>query len=216
MRHPLPLHASRPLRGLYAVTSEAICASGDRLVAAVDEALAGGARLVQYRDKWSPPAQRRRNAHALRGLCHAHEALLIINDDPALAEAVDADGVHLGAADPPIAAARALLGPSAIIGVTCASSLARARAAAAAGASYVAFGRFYPSRTKPDAPAASLAILQEARAALDLPICAIGGLTPANAASVIDAGADLVAAVEGLFGARDIEAAAREYCRLFG
>lgn len=215
MRHPLPRNHGERLRGLYAITSQAICTSDDRLVAAVADALSGGARLVQYRDKWNPPDQRRRNAHALRGLCHAQGALLIINDDPELAEAVEADGVHLGAADPPIAAARARLGPDAIIGVTCSGSLARAEAAAAAGASYVAFGRFYPSRTKPNAPPAPLSILAEARTALALPVCAIGGLTPANAASVIAAGADLVAAVEGLFGAADIEAVAREYSRLF-
>lgn len=216
MRHVAPALDARGLRGLYAITSEAVCRSPDRLVAAAAEALAGGARLLQYRDKWNDPATRLRNAHALRGLCHQQQALLIVNDDPLLAEASDADGVHLGASDAPLAAARARLGPDAIIGVSCANSLERARAAAAAGASYVAFGRFFDSRTKPDAPPATLETLRQARAELSLPICVIGGITPANAAPLLAAGADMVAAVEGVFGAADVAAAAAEYSRLFG
>ncbi|HEY0915967.1 MAG TPA: thiamine phosphate synthase [Solimonas sp.] len=214
MKHLPPLSA--PLRGLYAITSEAICRSPDRLVASAAEALAGGARLLQYRDKWHDAATRERNAHALRGLCHEFGALFIVNDDPALAEAVDADGVHVGAADAPLAEARRRLGPRAIIGVSCSNSLDRARAAAAAGANYVAFGRFFESGTKPDAPQADLALLQAARAAVGLPICVIGGLLPSNTGPLIAAGADMAAAVEGVFGAPDVEAAAREYSRLFG
>ncbi len=214
MKHLPPLSA--PLRGLYAITSEAICRSPDRLVASAAEALAGGARLLQYRDKWHDDATRERNAHALRGLCHEFGALFIVNDDPALAEAVDADGVHVGAADAPLAEARRRLGPRAIIGVSCSNSLDRARAAAAAGANYVAFGRFFESGTKPDAPQADLALLQAARAAVGLPICVIGGLLPSNTGPLIAAGADMAAAVEGVFGAPDVEAAAREYSRLFG
>lgn len=215
MRHVAP-STGTGLRGLYAITSETVCRSPGRLVAAVAEALGGGARLIQYRDKWNDAATRERNAHALRGLCHQLQALLIINDDPQLADAVDADGVHLGAADAPLAAARALLGADAIIGVSCSNSLERAHAAQAAGANYVAFGRFFASRTKPDAPAAEPALLLRARSELQLPICVIGGITPANAPPLLAAGADLVAAVEGVFGAADIEAAAREYSRLFG
>ncbi|AXQ31823.1 thiamine phosphate synthase [Solimonas sp. K1W22B-7] len=208
--------AGATLRGLYAITSESVCRSPDRLVAAAAEALAGGARLIQYRDKWNHGAVRERNAHALRGLCHEFQALMIVNDDPVLAEAVDADGVHLGAADAPLAEARRRLGPRAIIGVSCANSLERARAAQAAGASYVAFGRFFDSGTKPDAPQADLALLQAARAEIRLPICVIGGLLPSNAGPLVAAGADMAAAIEGVFGAPDIEAAAREYSRLFG
>ena len=214
MKHLPPLSA--PLRGLYAITSEAICRSPDRLVASAAEALAGGARLLQYRDKWHDAATRERNAHALRGLCHEFGALFIVNDDPALAEAVDADGVHVGAADAPLAEARRRLGPRAIIGVSCSNSLERARAAAAAGANYVAFGRFFESGTKPDAPQADLALLRAARAEIGLPICVIGGLLPSNTAPLIAAGADMAAAVEGVFGNPDVEASAREYSRLFG
>lgn len=203
------------LRGLYAVTSEAICRSPDQLVAAAEEALAGGARLLQYRDKWNPRDQRERNAHALLGLCHAHAVPLIINDDPQLAADVGADGVHVGASDAPLARARELLGAAAIIGVSCSASLERALAAEAGGASYVAFGRLFESRTKPDAPPAPLALLGEARRQLRIPVCAIGGITPALAPQAILAGAELIAAVDGLFGAASIEGAAREYSRLF-
>lgn len=209
--HP---HRSR-LRGLYAITAQAQCASTPELIAAVEDALQGGARLIQYRDKWNDAATRERNAHALLGLCHAHDALLLINDDVALAERSGADGVHLGAADAPLAEARARLGAEAVIGVTCSNSLERALTAQSGGASYVAFGRFFASRTKPDAPAAPLELLTQARAQIHLPLCVIGGLTPDNAASLIAQGADMVAAVEGVFGTSNIEAAARAYSRLF-
>lgn len=208
---------SRPatgLRGLYAITSEDICRAPGRLLAAVEEALAGGARLIQYRDKNSTPEVRLRQAHALRGLCHVHQALLIINDDPALAKAVNADGVHLGQSDTALAAARQQLGAEAIIGVSCGNSLERARAAVAGGADYVAFGRFFVSRTKPDAPPADLETLRQASAQLQLPICAIGGITPENAPLLLAAGADLIAVVDGVFGAADIRAAVQAYTPL--
>jgi thiamine-phosphate pyrophosphorylase len=140
---------------------------------------------------------------------------LIVNDDAQLAAAAGAAGVHLGSSDTPLAQARALLGGDALIGVTCGNSLDRARDAERAGAGYVSFGRFFESRTKPEAPPAELPLLGQARAALTLPICAIGGLTPDNAAPLVAAGADLIAAVGGVFGAPDVEAAARRYARLF-
>ncbi len=208
----------RPLRGLYAITSSGLCAEPARLLAAVEAALRGGAAVVQLRDKHSAPAARGANARALLALCRAHGARLIINDDLALALDCGADGVHLGAADPPLAQARAALGPRAILGASCGPSLQRARAAVAAGADYVAFGRFFPSRTKPDAPQAPLELLQQARREILVPVCAIGGVTPANAGALIAAGADLVAAVEGVFGDGEpaaVEAAARAYSRLF-
>ena len=138
-----------------------------------------------------------------------------MNDDPQLARAAHADGVHLGRGDRAIAEARAMLGERALIGVSCYDSLARARTAAAAGADYLAFGSFFASPTKPDAPRATLGMLGEARVEFDLPLCAIGGLTPANAAPVIAAGADLVAAISGVFDADDVAAAAAAYTQLF-
>ena len=207
-----------PLRGLYAITPVELCANQSRLLAAVEGALRGGAVLVQLRDKLSAPAQRSANAQALAALCHAHGARLIINDDVALALDCGADGVHLGATDGSLAQARQMLGPGAIIGASCGPWLERAHAAAAAGVDYVAFGRFFPSRTKPDAPQATLELLREARGQLDLPICAIGGVNADNGGALLAAGADLLAVVDDLFGAADpaaVEAAARRYARLF-
>ena len=215
MKASPPHSPRRALRGLYAVTSQAVCRDSASLLTAAEQALAGGAALLQYRDKWNDADTRARHAHPLLGLCHEHGALLIINDDVALALASGADGVHLGASDAPLRAARAALGAEAVIGISCAGSIERALAAQAGGASYVAFGRFFDSRTKPDAPPAAPTLLNQARAQLQLPICAIGGVTPDNAADLIARGADMVAAVEGVFGADDIEATARAYADCF-
>ena len=213
MSQPKPL-----LRGLYAITSAGLCVDRARLLAAVEGALRGGAALIQFRDKGGAPAARLASARALATLCHDHGALLIINDDVALALDCGADGVHLGAADAPLAQARRALGASAILGASCGPYLERAHAAIASGADYVAFGRFFPSRTKPDAPQATVELLHQARGALQLPICAIGGVTPDNGGALVAAGADLIAAVEGVFGEVEpaaVEAAARAYARLF-
>lgn len=203
------------LRGLYAITSEAICADTTVLLRSVEAALKGGAALIQYRDKKSDAAAKRDKAQRLLELCHRYRAPFIINDDAALAASIGADGVHLGRSDGDIAHARTLLGATALIGATCGDSLERAQTAIAQGANYVGFGRFFESRTKPEAPPAELALLTQARPKLRVPICAIGGLTPDNARPVIAAGADLIAAVGGIFGAEDIETAARAYTELF-
>ncbi|MEK6806597.1 MAG: thiamine phosphate synthase [Pseudomonadota bacterium] len=202
------------MRGLYAITSEAICAETSLLLRSVEAALRGGAAWIQYRDKKSDAARQRKNAQSLLTLCHQHGARLIINDNADLAADIGANGVHLGRSDGSIAAARKQLGASAIIGASCGNSLETARSAVAEGVSYVAFGRLFSSRTKPSAPPADLELLMQART-LGVAVCGIGGITPANGASVIAAGADLVAAVEGVFGAADIEAAARAYTKLF-
>lgn len=205
-------------RGLYAITPDALAADPCRLLAACTAALMGGAVLLQYRDKRSAPARREQNAIALLALCHSHGGRLIINDDVTLAARIGADGVHLGTSDGSLNEARALLGPQALIGASCGDSLARAEAAITAGASYVAFGRYFASNTKPDAPPASLATLSLARSRLVVPLCAIGGITPDNGAPLIAAGADWLAAVDGLFGDGEpagIEARARAYRALF-
>ncbi len=203
MQYPL-------MRGLYAITD------GPRgnLLAAAEAALAGGARGLQYRDKSTDHDRRHAEAVALQALCLAHGVPLIINDDIALAAAVGAAGVHLGEQDAEIAAARTRLGPGAIIGVSCYDSLPRARQLAAAGADYLAFGAFFPSPTKPNARHATASLLRDA-AALGLPRVAIGGITPDNGGALIDAGADLLAVISGVFGAADVRAAARRYADLF-
>lgn len=207
---------SRPvIRGLYVITPTGLCADPERLLTAVEAALRGGARLIQYRDKSAGHPQRINTCRRLRRQCQHHGALLIVNDDVTLALESGADGVHLGLDDLPLSEARAMLGPDKIIGLTCADSLDRVRAASEGGADYVALGAFFPSRTKPEARHATLDLLRATRLFTSLPICAIGGITPGNAGTLIEAGADLVAAVEGVFGGASIEDAARAYCDRF-
>ena len=202
------------LRGLYAITDPDLL-PGMRLVEAVRAAIAGGARLVQYRNKQADAATRLREATALAQLCRDAGALFIANDDVALALACAAHGVHLGQRDGAVAEARERLGPDAVVGQTCHASLELALAAQAAGASYVAFGRFFPSHTKPLAPPADPALLPEARRQLRLPIVAIGGVTVDNAPALLSGGADAVAVIHDLFSAADVEARARAYAALF-
>ena len=202
------------LHGVYAVTDGSLTPAVP-LAEAVAAAIRGGVRLVQYRDKTAEVARREREAEALLALCRQHEVPLIINDDVELAARVGADGVHLGREDAALDEARVRLGPRAIIGVSCYASLKYAVAAQQAGADYVAFGSFHPSPSKPQAVRAPLALLVEARQRLNVPICAIGGITPENGAALVAAGAGMLAVISGVFAQPDIEAAAGEYSRLF-
>ena len=197
------------LKSLYAITDSQLLSS-DKLFEAVNAALKGGCELVQYRDKSNDQPRRLAEAKTLLALCVKHEARLIINDDVGLAKEVGAHGVHLGQDDKNPVAARIILGSSAIIGVTCHDSLALAERAIKDTANYIAFGRFFSSNTKPDAPPAPLNLLTEARAKFpNIPIAAIGGVTLENAKSVLDAGADLIAVCHSLFAADNIEAQAK-------
>jgi thiamine-phosphate pyrophosphorylase len=201
-------------RGLYAITDSEQIPRGN-LIARVAQAIDGGAVLIQYREKFLSREERGREAQALVMLCRERGIPLIINDDIELAAASAAAGVHLGQNDAPVGQARRRLGPQAIIGVSCYNQLERARAAASMGASYVAFGRFFPSRTKPETVAAQPALLTQSRKEIDLPIAAIGGITPENGAELINAGADLLAVINGVFSQPDIKAAAQAYAALF-
>jgi thiamine-phosphate pyrophosphorylase len=196
--------------GLYAITS----GQPDGLVEAVAAALRGGAALIQYRDKSSDRTRRLDEARALQALCAAAGAPLIVNDDVELARAVGAAGVHLGEDDAAVAVARDALGAAAIIGVSCYDSIERARSAARAGADYLAFGAFFASPTKPHARRATPSLLRAARP-LGVPLVAIGGITPDNARPLIEAGADFVAVISGVFGDADPQGAARRYADLF-
>lgn len=199
-----------PSRGLYAITD------GPRadLLSAAQQALAGGARLLQYRDLSPDYARRLAEAQALQRLCDEQGVPLIVNGDAALAQAVGAAGVHVGETSEDLASARARLGPQAIIGVSCFDSLERARAMVAAGADYVSFGAFFPSRTLPHARLAPLDVLRQS-AALGVPRVAIGGITPDNGPSLVEAGADYLAAISAVFGAADVRAAARRMASLY-
>ena len=208
------MKASLPA-GLYVITDSGLCASAG-LLAAVSAAIDGGAVIVQYRDKSGDAQRRRDEAAALVGLCAERGVVSIINDDVGLAVETDADGVHLGGDDANPAEARTRLGNDALIGVSCYDSLALARTAKAAGCDYVAFGSAYPSPTKPGAVHAPLDVYRRAAAELDVPIVAIGGITPANAVPLVEAGCRAVAVISGVFGTDDIHAAARAYAVCFG
>ena len=202
------------LRGLYVITDRAL-AGGRALPPLVEDALAGGARVVQYRDKTTDHARRHAEAAALAALCRDAAALLIVNDDVELALAVHADGVHLGRDDDAIAAARARLGPDRVIGVSCYDRFELALAAQEAGADYVAFGSFHTSPTKPAAVRADLSLLARGRRELTLPLVAIGGITPENGRALVVAGADMLAVINAVFGAADVRAAAAAFAPLF-
>jgi thiamine-phosphate pyrophosphorylase len=202
------------LAGLYAIADTQYL-DNTRLLPAVGEAIAGGARIVQYRDKKHVAADRARQAGELASLCRKHGALFIVNDDVALAKEARPDGLHLGLEDAALAQAREQLGLRAIIGVSCYNDLARAIQAQADGADYVAFGSFFPSRTKPQAVQANTDLLREAKKKLHIPVVAIGGITPENGAALIAAGADALAVIEGVFGQADVRAAAERYANLF-
>jgi len=203
------------LRGLYAITDSQLLAG--RFLSHVEAALEGGVRLLQYRDKSDDAARRLREAEGLMKLCERYGTQLLINDDAELAARLGV-GVHLGQTDGPLTPARALLGRQAIIGSTCHASLELAAQAASEGASYVAFGRFFNSVTKPGAPAANVELLQQARAQVRLPIAVIGGITLDNAAPLVAHGADLLAVIHGLFGAdsaQEVTRRARAFNALF-
>ena len=198
--------------GLYVITNPALTPD-DRLVESVSEAVRGGARIVQYRDKRRDPGYARR-ARALREATRILGALFIVNDDIELAVRVDADGVHIGRDDPGLAAARQQVGGR-LIGISCYNDIELARKAQDAGADYVAFGSFYHSGVKPAAVRADTTLLRLARRELSLPIVAIGGITVDNGGALLTAGADSLAVIGGVFGQQDIKRAAQRLSALF-
>lgn len=204
---------SLAISGLYAVTPDLL--DSDALAERVAAAIAGGATAVQYRNKLASPPLQRAQALALRDLCASENVIFIVNDDVDLAYAVDADGVHLGRDDAPIAHARRRLGLAAIIGASCYASLDRAAAAVAEGADYIAFGSFFPSFTKPDAVRAEAGLLTAAKSRWNVAVVAIGGITAPVAPALIDAGADAVAVINAVFDAPDVTASARAFRELF-
>jgi len=201
------------IAGLYAITPD--LADTHELLRKVRLALQGGARVLQYRNKIADASLQLQQAQALRQLTLEFGTCFIVNDDAALAAQVDADGVHLGGEDGSVAAARALLGESKLIGVSCYNRAPLALAAVQQGADYVAFGAFFPSSVKPAAVKAEVAMLRKTRHAIPVPIVAIGGITQQNGAMLIEAGADSLAVISALWDAPDIEQAAKEFSTLF-
>lgn len=201
------------IAGLYAVTPD--LADTNDLLQRARAALTGGAGVLQYRNKTASAALRREQAEALQQLCTEFHVPLIINDHLDLALAVDAAGLHLGADDGDIAAARAQLGPCKLLGASCYDRIELAQKAVAAGADHIAFGSFFASSVKPDAVRPPLDLISRAKIEFRLPVVAIGGITPHNAPQLIAAGADAVAVISAVFNAPGIAAAARAFRTLF-
>jgi thiamine-phosphate pyrophosphorylase len=201
------------ISGLYAVTPDE--QDTDRLATQVQQALNGGARLVQYRNKGADTPMRYAQSLGLLALCRPHHVPLIINDHLDIALTIEADGVHLGAEDGDLVAARRALGPGRILGASCYDRYDLALKARDEGADYVAFGAAFASPTKPNAVRASLELYARAKAELGIPVVAIGGITTANAHWLVEAGVDAVAVITDLFNATDIAATARRFSQLF-
>ncbi len=200
-----------PSRGLYAIT-QTEHKSADTIVNEVIAVIKGGAAVVQYRDK--NPVDALSLARELVKICHQQHVPLLINDDVELAARTGADGVHLGREDGAISQARKRLGNDAIIGISCYDCVGQAITAQTEGATYVAFGRFFPSNSKPLAAPAHIETLRQAKRELAIPIVAIGGILPNNGAPLLEAGADLLAVIGGLFDHQP-EQSARAYRALF-
>jgi thiamine-phosphate pyrophosphorylase len=210
----MSLSSRATLRGLYVITDERLMPEA-RFDELAETALSGGASVIQYRDKSADLTKREHQAARLRELCEQYNAVLIINDDINLARSVEAHGIHIGVNDMSYEDARDALGENAIIGVSCYANFERARLFAQMGADYVAFGAFFASPTKPQAANASLDLLQRARQELEIPVCAIGGVTAENASLLVEAGAEMVATISGVFADEDTLAHSKRIASLF-
>ncbi|MFA6014070.1 MAG: thiamine phosphate synthase [Gallionellaceae bacterium] len=201
------------IKGLYAITPNELDTA--ELLRKTRLILLGGATILQYRNKIADKNTQLNQAIKLRSLTREFGATFIINDDARLTKQVDADGVHLGGDDGSVAAARAILGSEKIIGVSCYNQPGLALAAVQQGADYIAFGAFFSSSVKPEAVRATPEILHWARSELTVPLVAIGGITLANAASVVEAGAHALAVISALFDAEDIQGTAQQFSTFF-
>jgi thiamine-phosphate pyrophosphorylase len=201
------------MKGLYIVTPD--WDDTDKLLRVSEQALQGGAALLQYRHKTADAAQRRQQAEALLELCRRYERPFIVNDYVELCMELGADGIHVGGTDASVAEVRAMVGADKIVGASCYGDLELAHAAYRAGASYVAFGGFYPSRVKKYPVTTPPGIVTRAKAQIAVPNVVIGGMTQENAVPLIAAGADMVAAISSVYLADDPVAAARSFAALF-
>lgn len=193
---------------LYIVTDRKASRGRDHM-SMVRAALDGGADVIQLRDKDLSGRDLYALAREMASLVHASRARFIVNDRLDIALAAGADGVHLGQYDLPVAAARSLSPPSFIIGASV-GSVEEALAAERDGADYIALSPVFSTPTKDDAgPGHGLEVLREIKAAVKLPVIAIGGVNAGNVTEVVAAGADGVAVISAVLGADDVEAAAR-------
>lgn len=203
------------LKGLYVITDEKLTPyENGKIILMVERALKGGAKLVQLRDKSNKDEDLLEIAKDLKNLCKRFGAYFLINDRVNLAYRIEADGVHLGIEDTDLKEVKKIL-KNKIIGVSCYGDLERAVKAELEGATYVSFGSFFPSPTKPNAKVVDKNILVSAKKLLKIPVCAIGGITLEKAKELIELGADLIAVISDIWKAKDIEIQARAYTALF-
>ena len=201
------------MKGLYLVTPD--WDDTDALIKATETALSVGVGLLQYRHKTANGELRLEQASALLKLCRQHNLPFIVNDHIDLCIALDADGIHVGGTDASVAVVRTLIGKDKILGASCYGDFALAEQAQIAGASYAAFGGFYPSRVKKYEVSTQASIVSKAKSQLTLPVCVIGGMTPDNAKPLVKEGADMVAAISSVYSADDIAIAVKEFAALF-
>ena len=207
-----PKHGAYYISGLYAVTPDELDTA--LLCVKVEAALRGGVNIVQYRNKAASGDLRLLQATALLVLCRAYNVPLVINDHLDLCAQIDADGLHLGATDCDLGAARRLLGSDKIIGASCYNQIDLALKAQTKGASYVAFGACFATNTKSNAVSAPLSLFADAKQKINIPLVAIGGITLENAESVKNAGADAIAVVNALFSSENITKTSQQFTNL--
>lgn len=202
------------LSGLYGITSQEMLLDNGDLFDKTEQALKGGMRIFQYRDKHTVSYQSNRDLMQLKKLCHKYNALFIINDNVELCKQIGADGVHIGLNDANYEYARNLLGENSLIGVSCYNQYELAEQAVQKGANYIAFGAFYPSPTKPNTATASTHLLMQS-AKLNTPICAIGGITTSNAKILVQKGTNMLAVISDLFNTNQTQTNAEQFSQLF-
>lgn len=201
------------IKGLYAITPDE--ADTDLLLRKVEAALQGGVTVLQYRNKLASHKLLTQQARALLPLCRQYKIPFIINDSVKLCLTLDADGVHIGAEDGNLSDIRARIGPDKILGASCYNRFELAQAAQQAGVDYLAFGACFVSGTKPNAPVASLDLFKLAQSRLHIPAVAIGGITLANAALAIQAGASSIAVINAIFNSNDVKSTTQQFTQLF-
>jgi len=191
----------KTLSGLYAITDESLMPVSE-FTSMAEAALSSGVKIIQYRDKSHNSEKKIKQAYELRVLCDKYNAILIINDDIGLAIKSNADGVHIGKDDGAINETRKHLGPDKIIGVSCYNKIKLAEQAIKEGADYIAFGSFFGSTIKPDAPKAEVQLISIIKNRYDIPVCCIGGITTKNCHNLLSEKADMLAVISELFSSQ--------------
>ncbi len=200
------------INGLYAITPDQKNLS--ILSSQVESCIKGGAKLIQYRSKKLSKIVQKKQAKQIKIVCNSYNIPLIINDDIELCRNLDADGVHLGENDDSLLKARKLLGPSKIIGISCYNSIDRVKMAIDGGASYVALGACFPTKTKPNAPQVTIDLIKFVLKRFNIPLVAIGGIDNENVELLVKEGVKCVALINALFSAKDIEKKAKVFTNI--